>query len=248
MVINCIIIEDEFRSVQHLENQLALTGYEVNVLERIDTVEHAVAWLKNNTADIIFMDIQLGDGLSFEIFDHIQLKTPVIFTTSYNQYITKAFDVNSISYLLKPVNQEGLKGALEKFRFLYEKDTTLNDKIININRDHQKRFLVQSGSAMQSVMVNDVAYFQVQNKRFLVLTTKDRQQHLLDITMEILEQRLDPELFFRLNRQFIVNIHSIHKIHRLDKGRVRIETMPECKEEIIVSAEKSASFKDWLNS
>lgn len=244
---NCIIVEDEHRSVKHLENLLASSGHEINVLDRIDTVERAVEWLQHNTADLIFMDIQLSDGLSFEIFDHVQLKTPVVFTTSYNQYITKAFDVNSISYLLKPVNQDGVNAALKKFQFLYPEDKPINEKVVSLNQEYQKRFLVQSGAAMQTIMVNDVAYVQVQNKRYMVLTTKDKQQHLLDGTMEVLEQRLDPDLFFRLNRQCIVHVNAIGKIHRMDKGRVKIETNPECKEEIIVSAEKAASFKNWLN-
>ncbi len=186
MTINCIIIEDEYRTAQHLENQLALSGYEIQVLDKIDTVERSVAWLKQNTADLIFMDIELGDGLSFEIFDHVALKTPVVFATSFNQYITKAFDVNSISYLLKPVNQEGLRAALEKFKFLYEKEepaSTLNEKNKCAAQWFSKAFPgTVRGWPCKSIMVSDIAYFQVQNKRFLILTTKDRQQRLLDTT------------------------------------------------------------------
>ena len=122
------------------------------------TVEEAVEWLRGNKTDLIFLDIQLGDGISFEIFDHIQVKTPVIFTTSYDQYLARAFEVNSISYLLKPIKQESLKNALDKFGLLYgnQEDEVINPKIFDINRSYQKRLLIHSGSAMKTIEVDDV--------------------------------------------------------------------------------------------
>lgn len=248
---NCIIIEDERHAVKHLENELALTGHKFNVQERIDTITDAVKWLKENQTDLIFLDVQLADGISFEIFDHIQVKTPVIFTTSYDQYITKAFDVNSISYLLKPVDADNLKTALQKYDFLYETtdetENVLNDKIVPLNAEYQKRFIVHAGNKILTVPAEDAAYFRVENKRFVILTTLSKQQHLVDSTLEMLERRLDPSSFFRINRQYIIHISAIRDMHRLDNGRIKIETEPASKEELIVSGDRATDFKHWLN-
>lgn len=247
---NCIIVEDEHRAVKHLEHQLQLSGHDVHVLSRMDSVDHTVAWLKNNQADLIFLDIELADGLSFEIFDHVEVRTPVVFTTSYNQYVTRAFDVNSISYLLKPVKLEQLKATLDKYLFLYPKNAegpALNEKVTSLNRGYQKRFLIQTGTDIKTIPTDDVAYFQIQNKRFLTLTCKNRQQYLVDTTMEQLEQRLDPEVFFRINRQFIVRVDAITKMHRIGKGRIKVEVNPESKDEMIISADRAADFRNWLN-
>jgi two-component system, LytTR family, response regulator LytT len=249
-MIKCIIIEDERHAIKHLENELAKTGYEYTVMARIETITEAVKYLKNNNADLIFLDVQLADGLSFEIFDHIQLKTPVIFTTSYDQYITKAFEINSISYILKPVDSDELKAALDKYSFLYNhsmKTEDINQKIAKMSQEYQKRFLVQTGNKMVSIQVEDTAYYKVENKRFLILTTKDKSQYLIDANMEFLEKRLDPELFFRINRQYIVGLSAIESITRLDNGRITIETNPPAKEELIVSGDRAADFKHWLN-
>jgi two-component system, LytTR family, response regulator LytT len=245
---NCIIIEDEPRAIKHLEHQLKLTGHEITVQTRLDSIDTTVAWLKSNETHLIFLDIELADGLSFEIFDHVQVKTPVIFTTSYNQYITKAFDVNSISYLLKPVNLEQLKSALNKYDFLYPiRELAINEKVSNLNQGYQKRFMVQTGGLIKTIPVENVAYFRIQNKRFLTITCKDRQQYLLDGTMELLEQRLDPEIFFRINRQFIVRIDAISKMHRMGKGRIKIEVSPDTNDDMIISSEKAPEFRSWLN-
>lgn len=246
---NCIIIEDERPSARHLENQLSLTDRSINVQHKMGTVEEAVEWLRGNKTDLIFLDIQLGDGISFEIFDHIQVKTPVIFTTSYDQYLARAFEVNSISYLLKPIKQESLKNALDKFGLLYgnQEDEVINPKIFDINRSYQKRLLIHSGSAMKTIEVDDVAFFHIEN-RFLVLTTAERQQHVIDGSLDILEERLDPQKFFRLNRQFIINIKAISNMQRLDSGQILIETSPPSKTEMILSAKRATEFKNWLNS
>ncbi len=247
---NCIIIEDEKPSARHLENQLALTEKGIRVLNKIGTIEEAVDWLRNNQTDLIFLDIQLGDGISFEIFDHVQVKTPVIFTTSYDQYLSRAFEVNSISYLLKPVTLDSLKAALQKYDFLYKNDNQneiINPKIFDIYKDYQKRLLLHSGSSMITLDVEDVAYFHIEN-RYLMLTTKDKQQHVLDGTLEVLEERLNPKEFFRLNRQFIINIKAISHMQRLDSGQIQIETNPPSKSEMIISAKRATEFRNWLNS
>lgn len=247
---NCIIIEDERHAVKHLENELALTGFKCEVLARIDSITEAVKWLKENHTDLIFLDVQLADGISFEIFDHIQVKTPVIFITSYDQYITKAFEINSISYLLKPVDADSLRLALQKFEFLYmqqDEDASINQKVIPLNAEYQKRFIVNAGSKILTIPAEEAAYFKVENKRFLIITTKNRQQHLIDTTMETLERRVDPSRFFRINRQYIIHINAIREMQRLENGRIKIDTDPPCKEELIVSGDRASDFKHWLN-
>jgi two-component system, LytTR family, response regulator LytT len=244
---DCIIIEDEGKAIKRLEQQLESSGYQMQISARLYSVQEAVYWLTNNHTDLIFLDIQLGDGLGFEIFDHVQVKTPVIFTTSYEEYITRAFDVNSISYLLKPVILDDLKSALDKYHFLYDSNQPLNEKIIPLNQDYQHRFLVRSAHSLKPISIEDVAYFYLQNRHFL-LVTKDRQQYLYDSTLEILEQRLDPKKFFRISRQCILNAGIIKEVNSYDNGRLKIETDPICKDEMIVSRYRVAEFRAWLNS
>lgn len=244
---NCIIIEDEGKAIKRLEQQLESSGYQMQISARLYSVQDAVYWLTNNTTDLIFLDIHLGDGLGFEIFDHVQVKTPVIFTTSYDEYMTRAFDVNSISYLLKPVILDDLKAALDKYHFLYENKEPINEKIIPLNQEYQHRFLVRSAHSLKPISIEDVAYFYLQNRHFL-LVTKDRQQYLYDSTLEILEQRLDPKKFFRISRQCILNVGIIKEVNSYDNGRLKIETEPTSKDEMIVSRYRVAEFRTWLNS
>lgn len=243
---NCIIIEDELPAIARLEHQLAATGYEVNVLAKIDSVKKSVAWLANNAVDLIFLDIQLSDGLGFEIFDHLQIKTPVIFTTSYDKYAINAFDQNSISYLLKPIKVDRLKLAIEKYHSLYEDNTFINTQILPLNQQYQKRFLVRTGTSFYPISTEEIAYIHLQNTRFLFITTKDKRQFLYDSTLELLEKRLDPNSFFRINRQFIANYTAIAKVNHED-GRLKIEMDPEYKEELLVSINKASGFKNWLD-
>lgn len=243
---DCIIIEDGENVVEHLENQLKRTGYEINILARIDSVSEAVSWLSKNQTDLIFLDIQLSDGLSFEIFDHIQVTTPVIFTTSYDDYIMRAFEVNSLSYLLKPVNTDRLKIALDKYSLLSQQDSNMNAKMLSLNRDYQERFLVRNGRFLQKIAEEDVAYFY--SKRFLFLSGKDGQQYLYDTTLELLEQRLNPRNFFRISRQCIVSSDIIKKVTGIDDNRrLKIETDEQYKDELIVSRHRVAEFKAWLD-
>jgi DNA-binding LytR/AlgR family response regulator len=244
---NCAIIEDEQNAVEHLEYQLEQSGANINVVARIDSVANAIQWLGQNKTDLIFMDIQLGDGLSFEIFDHIRIDTPVIFTTSYNQYAVQAFEVNSISYLLKPVKVQNLKDALAKYERVNSKSFMLNERIIPLNQTYQKRFLVQTGNIMHPLPVEDIAYFRIHEGKYIVITTTEKKQYLIDSTLEILEKRLDPERFYRINRQFIVSVDSIASVHAVDGSKLKLEVHPESKDEMIISKEKASSFKGWLN-
>jgi two-component system response regulator LytT len=247
---NCIIIEDGQEAAEYLEFQLKRVNMAVDVLAKIGSVKDAVSWLKHHQTDLIFLDIQLRDGLSFEIFDHVQVNTPVVFTTSYDQYAIKAFEVNSISYLLKPIKLYHLKAAVEKFIQLKEHSLmppAFNSRITPLVQDHQKRFLLESGNTYKYIQVEDIAYFRVQSGRYLIIVTRDGQQHLYENTLERLEQRLDPISFFRINRQFIINIDAIKHMESYDSRRIKIEITPECKDEVIVAMTKMIEFKDWLN-
>jgi two-component system response regulator LytT len=245
---NCIIIEDVDNAVKNLEDQLDQSGYDIEILARMDSVEEVVPWLKNNRTDLIFLDVELGDGLGFEIFDHVQVKTPVIFTTSYDQYMARAFELNSISYLLKPITLDSLTAALHKFNFLHQDhDKSINERVMMLNPDYQQRFMVKNGVFFQSLLEKDVAYFYVQG-HYLFITTMQGQQYLYDSTLEILEQRLDPKKFFRINRQFIIAFDMIKKVSSYDnRGRLSIEPEAVCKEELIVSIHRAVEFKNWLN-
>jgi two-component system response regulator LytT len=244
---DCIIIEDEGKAVKRLEAQLQLMDRDVHVSARLDSVEDAVSWLGNNHTDLIFLDIQLGDGLGFEIFDHVQVRTPVIFITSYDEYLSRAFEVNSISYLLKPIILDDLKTALEKFSFLHEGNRSINERIIQMNQHYQRRFMVKKGNSSKPISVNDVAYFYIQNKHFLFLVMKDKTQYLYDSSLELLEKRLDPKIFFRINRQCIISADIVKEVSIYDNSRLRIETEPLFKIEMIVSRHRITEFRAWLD-
>lgn len=244
--LSCAIIEDEQLVAAYLESLLLDCEQEIEVLAKLDSVHSAIEWLKSNEVDLLFLDVQLGDGLVFNIFDNIQLDTPVIFTTSYNEYAIKAFELNSISYLLKPINRQELQSALNKFHTWYE---PLSNKIDVIHREinpYQKRFLVQSGSVLKSITEENISYFHVQG-RHLLITDKDGSQYLFDQTLEAIESRLDPSLFFRINRQYIVSYNFIDKMLQFTRGRLKVVMEPAYKDEMIVSIDRAVDFKTWLN-
>jgi two-component system, LytTR family, response regulator LytT len=242
---NCLIIEDESHAAEHLEYLLGRCRQEVTVLARISTVKAAYQWLKNNNADIIFLDVQLGDDLGFSIFENIDVQTPVVFTTSYEEYAIKAFQLNSIGYLLKPVLLDELQATLDKFDHLLLQPHQ-QDALARLNTAHQKRFLVQSGKEIVSIQAEEIAYFYVQN-RHLLITTLAEKTHLFDGKLEALEARLDPEHFFRINRQYIVAYSAIQKMYNYTRGRVKLITKPVAKEEMVVSIDRATDFKNWLN-
>lgn len=249
-MIKCLIVEDEPHAADDLEMMLLQSGFAIEIAGRTDTVKKTVEWLKNNTAQLIFLDIQLRNTLCFEIFDHIEVRTPVVFTTSYSQYAVKPLEANNLAYLLKPIEEEELLAALHKYQRLYGQSSVLpepvNDKIIPLHASSQKRFLVQSGKGIKSVTEEEVAFFRVQ-KNYVLLTTKDSKQYILASSLDTLEQRLDPKKFFRINRQFIVSFDAIDVLYPLGKGRLKLTTVPASREEIIVGAERASDFKTWLN-
>lgn len=242
----CIIIEDEDYAANYLAQQLKACNTAIEIEAIIDTVEGAVAWLSVHKTDLIFSDIQLGDGISFEIFDHLIINTPIIFTTSYDKYAIKAFEQNSIAYLLKPFNKNDLKKALDKYQTLFQVSETINATINTLHTSYQYKFMVQFGNALQTVLADDVAYFLLQNKRYLFIVTQANNQFMYNSSLELLETRLNPQQFFRINRQHIINKNIITQVEQLDRGRMLLHTKPQSKEEFVVSIGRAKAFKEWF--
>ncbi|MCG8698574.1 MAG: LytTR family DNA-binding domain-containing protein [Bacteroidales bacterium] len=245
-----LIIEDEQLAAEKLQRYIHQLDKSVEIIEVIQSVKNAVKWLNVNSADLIFIDIHLSDGLSFKIFEQVQVDTPVIFTTAYDQYALKAFKVNSIDYLLKPINKTDLKQALDKFKQLNQNvskpDYSKLIQALEEKKDYQKRFLISSGKVIITVKTEDVAYFFADGK-YVFLIANDGAQHILDYSLDQLEKTLDPNEFFRANRKFIVGAESIGQIITLSKSKLKVKLQPQNNIELIVSSERSRKFKEWLN-
>ncbi|WP_181304311.1 LytTR family DNA-binding domain-containing protein [Rufibacter sp. XAAS-G3-1] len=256
---NILLIEDEYLASEKLEAQLLRYDPTIEVVATIDSIRNAVKWFESNPApDLAFLDIHLSDGNSFEIFQKVKVDCPIIFTTAYDEYAIKAFKVNSIDYLLKPISNEDLGTAMDKFKALRQSQPAapaldmqqimalLNKNSSTAEAPHYKnRFLVKSGQKIRSVSTDEIAYFYAEDKIVFLITTGG-QRFITDYTLDTLQELLDPEKFSRLNRQFIAHIHSIDEIHPYLKGRLKVYVKPVTDKEIIISNERAAAFKEWL--
>lgn len=250
-----LIIEDEEPAYRRLQKMLKEIEPNHTMLEQIVSVSSAVKFFKENDApDLIVSDIQLSDGISFEIFKQVDVKCPVIFTTAYDQYAIEAFKVNSIDYLLKPVKKEELEKAVSKFKTLTPAAPAA--PAIDINKllqslqpagatEYKKRFVVRYGEHIKTIDIEEVVYFYTEDKATF-LCTKDARRFVVDFNLDTLDSILDPKIFFRINRQYIISIHSIAEMFAYSKSRVLIKLNPAAKHETIVSTERSADFKHWL--
>jgi DNA-binding LytR/AlgR family response regulator len=246
---NCIIIEDEPHAAAHLAYLLNTEHPDILVRAQIDSIASAVSWLQTNTTDLIFMDVHLSDGISFGIFEQLHITTPIIFCTAYDEFALKAFSVNSISYLLKPIDTQELNKAIEKFRMLHSgsiKDLPEYTNLIAPEKKYQQRFLINIGNSLLSVLSEDIAFVFTSNKT-VIIVTKDGRQYLFDATLDQMEKKLNPDQFFRINRQYIISINAIAKMENYTRGRVIIQTNPAAKEELVVSIDRANEFKGWLN-
>lgn len=249
--LDILIIEDEHLAAKRLIRLLKEIDPQINILDTIDTVKNAVTWLQTSKADLIFMDIHLADGNSFSIFEQVQIDTPIIFATAYDQYAVKAFKVNSVDYLLKPIEKEDLARSIEKYR---TSRTGLQPQVIaellnslqEPQSHYQKRFIVTAGDKIRSIVIDEVAYFFGQQK-YVFLISKDKRKYIVDYTLGKLEDLLDPEQFFRINRQFIIGFGAIQNMYAYSKSRIKIELDPPSEIEAIVSIDKAKRFKEWLN-
>ena len=242
---NAIIIEDEYLAAAELERLLGEVAPEITILTKLDSVSESVKWLKKNKAEVIFMDIHLGDGQSFDIFEQVEVTAPVIFITAYDEYALKAFKYQGIDYILKPFDKEELQQALNKLESLSPTNTPFPVASLTV---YQERFLVTVGTKMKSVTVGDVAYFMADGK-YLVLFTRDGQNYILDQTISGIETKLNPAQFFKINRKFIISYNSIKEMVKYSNSRIKIVLIPvpPAGIEAIVSSERIQEFKQWLN-
>ncbi len=241
----CVIVEDEPYVAKHLNYLLLTCDKKIEVLTILSTVVDAVTWLSENEVDLIFMDIQLLDGNSFEIFDYVQINTPIVFTTSYNSFAVEAFKQNSIAYLLKPIDLDELKVALTKYKNWFGK-SELYANFSYIESTYQKRLLLKTSTQLKSLDVKEIAFLYVKYKQVFV-KDKAGNTYPYENKLEFIEKKLNPEQFFRINRQFIINRDSIKEMHYETRGRVRIIITPNFQEDMIVSIDRAIEFKKWLN-
>ncbi|HYG21120.1 MAG TPA: LytTR family DNA-binding domain-containing protein [Ohtaekwangia sp.] len=248
-----LIIEDEPQAAQRLETLVASIVPGVVIQGKIDSVRKSVAWIKSNPKpDVIFMDIQLADGVSFEIFEQCEILSPVIFTTAYDAYALKAFKVNSIDYILKPVDKPALAAALDKFRKLTEHSATRNmleniDMAVQmLTRKHKTRFVIKVGERLRAIEVSGILYFYSQDKATFCVTP-DSRQFILDYTLEQVAEMVDPVRFFRINRKFLVASDAIQDIIHYTNSRLRLVLKGSAENDIIVARERVQDFRDWLD-
>jgi DNA-binding LytR/AlgR family response regulator len=252
-----LIVEDEDLAVKKLKKVLSELTVPSEVTGVTDSISSTVSWLEANPSpDLILMDIELSDGQSFAIFDQTIVKCPVIFTTSYDEYALKAFKVNSIDYLLKPVQKEELQLALDKYMQLNTSksantaDIPFNDLVKELHKklqpkEYRKRFLVKQAQKLVSIPTEDIAYF-YSDGRLNFFKTKDNKKFVVDYTMDELEDMLDGEKYFRISRSFYVSIYSIAQINDYFGTRLILHLKPEIDKEVLVSREKVSDFKKWM--
>ena len=251
---NILIVEDEDLAVKKLQKTLAVVDPSANVVGVTDSIKGTVEWLQESPSpDLILMDIELCDGQSFEIFNLTDVKTPVIFTTSYDEYALKAFKVNSVDYLLKPIQKDELQAALNQFRKLIENknaDINIDSLVKELQqklqpKDYRKRVLVKLAQKLVSIEVDDICYF-YSDGRLNFFKTRDNKKFVVDYTMDELEGMLDPGKYFRISRSFYVSIDSVEKIDDYFGNRVILGLQPVVDKEAIVSREKVTEFKKWM--
>lgn len=249
---NVIIIEDEKPSARRLQRMLDKLDIQAKTM--LHSVEESIDWFKNNEhPDLIFLDIQLSDGLSFEIFETVSVKSAIIFTTAYDEYALQAFKLNSIDYLLKPIDEEELEKAITQYKenIPVNKQVTVdfNDiksLLVNpIEREYKKRFSVKVGQHLKLINIDDIECFYSENKG-TYLFTSDGRNYLIDQTLEQLEGELEPNTFFRISRKFFVNINAIQDMVSYTNSRLQIKLNTFSEQDVIVARERVKDFKNWL--
>jgi DNA-binding LytR/AlgR family response regulator len=254
MIKRVLIIEDEPQAIKRLETLIVDLIPGVTILAKIDSIKGSVTWLRENSPpDLIFMDIQLADGISFQIFEQCQVKSPVIFTTAYDAYALKAFKVNSIDYILKPVDKDDMERALKKLNSLIQGKDHTTEMLANIGeavklltRKYKTRFVLKVGEHLKSIEVSDIQYFfSLEKATFAKIA--DGRKHILDFTLDQLEDVVDPEHFFRINRKYIVSAPAIQDMVSYTNSRLKLVLKGSDDSDIIVSRERVQEFKDWLD-
>lgn len=252
MAVKILLIEDEDAAARRLLKMVNELMPEAEIPASLDSIEATVEWLNQNPQpDLMLMDIHLADGSSFKIFEEVEVQCPVIFITAYDQYAVKAFKVNSIDYLLKPVKREELEQALQRFKKLHKTEAPAIDyaklvrELQGEKKDLQKRFLVKIGQSLKAVEPQNVAYIHSEHK-ITFLCTFDGHRYPVDHSLDKMEELLNPQQFFRINRQFLINVDAIDQMFSFSKGRVKLVLKPKPSEDTIVSVERSPVFREWL--
>ena len=249
---NIIIIEDEKPAARLLERKIEKLGYSITTL--LHSVEESLLWFQNNShPDLIFLDIQLSDGLSFEIFEQIDIKSAVIFTTAYDEYALRAFKLKSIDYLLKPIDEEELATAISKFENQFQVNRVSNidfeaikRMLVNpISKEYRKRFSVKIGQQIKVIDVAEIECLYSENKGTYIHTF-DNRDYLIDSSLEVVEAELNPNDFFRISRKYIIPLQSVKEIQVYSNSRLKISLPTYKEDEVIVARERVTDFKNWL--
>ena len=240
-----LIIEDESLAQEELERIIDKQFPEMAIVGKLSTVRESIEWLRCNKADLIFMDIHLADGNSFDIFDHVEVRTPIIFTTAYDRYAVQAFKVNGIGYLLKPIVESDLITAVEKLDYAPDRLTELLHSL-KPSKEYKSRIAIKCGDKFSFLDMNDVAYFYAEERVTLVVPKQGRKQ-IIDYTIESLEPMLDPKQFFRLTRGCIASIGSIAGVSKYFNSRLKVSVKPEYEGELLVSRVRVPEFLKWLD-
>jgi len=246
-----VIIEDEKPAAEKLQKSLQKIDQSIEVIAVLNSIKESLQWMRENEQPELFlMDISLTDGLSFKIFEQEKINCPVIFITAYDEYWQEAFEYNSIDYLLKPVKQEKLEAAIKKYESLKQYFASNFKNLLNWQQQpngsgYKKRFLVKRGVDYISIKTEEIAYFYATHK-LVCLVNNNNQKYILDQSLTDLEKQLDPSLFYRVNRKFLLQMNSIKRIKSSSKSKLLLEVSPPVDEEISISPENAAAFKDWM--
>ena len=249
---NIIIIEDEKPAARLLQRKVEKLG--LKVIKMLHSVEESIAWFRNNShPDLIFLDIQLSDGLSFELFEQIEINSSVIFTTAYDEYALRAFKLNSIDYLLKPIDEDELSTAISKFKNQFQKNTissldfeAIKRMLVNpIEKEYKTRFSVKIGQQIKVISIDEIECFYSENKGTYIHTL-DNRNYLTDVTLEVLETEINPKDFYRVSRKFIISLKAIKEIQMYSNSRLKISLTSYSEDEIILARERVSEFKNWI--
>jgi DNA-binding LytR/AlgR family response regulator len=249
-----VIIEDEPHAAALLQSMVNELLPDASILATLDSVKGSVHWFKNNgMPDVVLMDIQLADGISFQIFEQCEIKAPIIFTTAYDEFALRAFKVNSVDYILKPVDKTELNAALEKVRSRVRSDSeqerllkNMSDAVTMLTKKYKSRFVIKVGEHIKTVEVQEIGFFYSQDRTTFCVTRENRSL-ILDYTLDQLEDMVDPAYFYRINRKYLVSASAINDIISYTNSRLKLVLKGSQDNDIIVARERVQDFKTWLD-